>query len=234
MKKVNILLIALSLLLCFGQALAKGKPGGGGGNACDWEFDADFRDESGDGLVSDTLGSYVAFGGTGFRLDTNGSQKLERKNDTRFIFVDFSVAGVCEDGNFAPAGFCQALKGVDLRFEHQAEDPDMCPLQPGESMPMSIRLSFNADAGHTLLNPALNGSGTTALSLGYGCTHPNLDPSDKADLGLLTRLDEYTWTIEGFSACLFTWGGSKLVDEYGNTVYLDMPFEITIVDVNAH
>ena len=100
-------------------------------------------------------------------------------------------------------------------------------------MPMSIRVNFEAEPGNTLINPALQGNHVTGLSLGYGCTHHNLDPSDKAHLGLVTRIDEYTWTIEGFKACLFTWGGSKHVDEWGNTVYLNMPFKITIVDVNA-
>ena len=127
MKKVNILLISLSLLLCIGQIQAKGKPGGVGGNACDREFEAEFRDrdDPSDGVVSDTLGSYVAFGGTGFRLDTNGGGKLERKNDTRFIFIDFSAAGVCE-------GYSAAGVWYDARADAGLAECRACSRCPGD------------------------------------------------------------------------------------------------------
>ena len=96
-KFLIIRLLVLATIMFVGSAMAaKGgnkppKPGDGGGNDCNLEFDALFRDADvtqnspKDGLVSDTGGSYVANGGTGFRLDTNGSIKLERKNDTRFV-----------------------------------------------------------------------------------------------------------------------------------------------------
>ena len=133
----------------------------------------------------------------------------------------------------APAGFCEGLKGIDFRFEHWVGDPDMCPLQPGQSMPMNFVVSFESDPGHTLINENQKGQDSTELALSYGCTYFTLDPADQKFPGLLTRVDEYTWLIEGDKACLHTWGGTKLVDTSGETVYLDMPFEITIVDVNA-
>ena len=239
-KFLVIRLLVLATIMFVGSAMAaKGgnkppKPGSGGGNDCNLEFDAVFRDAGNNGLESDTQGSYVAAGGTGFRLDTNGSIKLERKNDTRFVLVNFAAAGVCANDNFDPAGFCEKDKGIDLRFEHQVQSPDMCPLILGtvDSMPMVIRVGFEADSGHTLLNGGSSpGSGATTLSLNYGCVGPNLDPDHAQDPGVVTRLDAHTWTIEGTKACLHTNLGSILKDG-NNVVYLDMPFLITITDVN--
>jgi hypothetical protein len=239
MLVINILTVAAFLFV--GSAIAaKGgnkPPKPGGGNDCNLEFDAVFRDgvTPKDGLVSDGQGSYVANGGTGFRLDTNGSIKLEKRNDTRFVWVDFSAANVCDDNNnFAPAGFCKSLKGIDLRFEHQVQDPDMCPLVIDESTDMVIRVGFEAEPGRTLLNgDSDSGSGVTAFSLSYGCVGPRLDPLDAYDPGVVTKTGEHSWTIEGFTACLHTNLGNILKDSNGEVVYLDMPFLISITDVNS-
>lgn len=243
-KLLIIKILTIAAIMLAGSAMAaKGgnkppKPGDGGGNDCSLDFEAVFRSAASDGLVGDGQGSYVAMGGTGFRLDTNGSIKLERKNDTRFVYVDFSAAGVCadENDNFAPAGFCAKLKGIDLRFEHQVQSPDMCPLilGPADPMDMVIRVGFEADSTHTLLNGGSSpGSGATTLSLNYGCVGPNLDLTYAQFPGLVTRVDAHTWTIEGSKACLHTNLGNILKDGSNNVVYLDMPFLITITDVNA-
>jgi hypothetical protein len=223
------------------------------------DFDATFDDlsdeDSGDwvdGVRSDGNGPYYAFGGTGLRLDTNGSMKLEANNDPRFITIDFSRAVTCDlnDPNNAAgaAGFCMAEKGSDMRFEHQVQvlqDNGLCLLGSGDSMRVSMGFTFLQSPGGSLTNEfkngRQNGDGSTALKLNYGCQGSNLLQSDLrigANGGndyraVVTRIDEFSWRIEGEWACLHTHLGHKLENAEGNTVYLQMPFGLTIVDVNA-
>jgi len=226
-----------------GTTLFRVESSGGIGNECKFDFEATFDDAETDGVVSDEEGSYVAWGGAGLRLDTNGSIKLERRNDTRFIYIDFRAAGVCtnvDDGNpdndaFGAAGFCHEFKGVDLRLEHQLEEPNICSIQPGSHREMIIKVNFEADQGNTLLNGGQipKRGGATTLTLNYGCVAPRLDPADQASPGLVTRVNDSTWTFEGEWACLHTNLGDMYEDGDENTWYLYMPFKITFVDVDA-
>jgi hypothetical protein len=245
---------------------------------CMLDFDATFDDLSGfdgqsgteewvDGVRSDNEyagfvlqfdeGPYYAFGGTGLRLDTNGSMNLETNKDTRFITIDFSnsnSAGCVESDSHNPAGaagFCIAEKGTDMRFEHQVqnlEDNGLCQLQKDdEPMRVSMGFSFLQSPEGMLTNEFKNGrqnggaNSTTTLRLNYGCQALNLLQSDlrigqdsKPDYrAVVTRIDDFTWRIQGEWACLHTNLGHKLVDGAGDTVYLRMPFGLTIVDVNA-
>lgn len=216
--------------------------------SCNLDFEANFRDLitdplTDDGLIGDGQGTYVAAGGTGFRLDTNGSIKLERKNDTRFVIIDFEADELCIEGAsaFPAAGFCTEPKGIDLRFEHQVQElPGLCSLDANSNptMRMVVGVAFEADPGHTLGNTGQNGNGATTLVLSYGCLGSNTPPgyASEVNQALVTRLDEFTWTIEGERACLTTHSGNTLTHQDGGEtvpVWLNMPFLITIVDVNA-
>jgi len=239
---------------------------------CMLDFDATFddlfaTDEWVDGVRSDNdyagfdlqfdEGPYYAFGGTGLRLDTNGSMNLENNKDTRFITVDFSNSNsdgcdVADSHNPAgAAGFCVAKKGTDMRFEHQVQDlkdNGLCLLEEsGEPMRVSMGFSFLQSPGGMLINEFKNGrqnggsNSTTTLRLNYGCQALNLLQSDlrigqngQDDYrAVVTRVGQYTWRIEGEWACLHTNLGHKLEDSAGDTIYLRMPFGLTIVDVNA-
>lgn len=205
------------------------------------------------GTLVSNKGPYYAFGGTGMRLDTNGSQILERKNDTRFLTIDFTANGECDRNNphnpGGAAGFCTELKGVDMRFEHQVqelEENGLCLLEPGESMRISVGILFEQSSGPALLsnefkNGKQNGDGIADIRLNYGCQAPRLLQSDlrigPAPLPdyrtVVTRVDEYTWRVVGQTACLHTNLGYKLENTAGETLYLQMPFGLTLVDVNA-
>jgi len=229
---------------------------------CMLDFDAEFDDLEEDGVYSDGIDvPYYAFGGTGLRLDTNGSMKLERSNDTRFVTIDFSKT-TDDSGNvldcsrndahspFGAAGFCTEQKGVDMRFEHQVqvlEENGLCLQGLGEvnARRISMGFLFLQSPGGLLANEfkngKQNGDGSTALKLNYGCQGPNL-LQDDLRIGqngqndyraVVTRVDDYSWRIEGEWACLATNLGHKLEDAAGNTIYLRMPFGLTIVDVNA-
>lgn len=220
-------------------------------SACNFNFEAIFDDLPEDAITSDGLGFYNAIGGYGFRLDTNGSQKMERQNDTRFIRINFSNAmpddlecDLSDVNNVAgAAGFCNELQGVDMRIEHQIQDLEnigLCSLEPGASRHLAIRLGFEAEPGALLQNPfkngKQNGSETPALSLNYGCLAPNLEQGDLDELQnwpLVSRLDEMTWRIEGNRACMHTHLGHKLVDSDGHTIYVNVPFGLTIEIVDA-
>jgi hypothetical protein len=228
-------------------------------NDCMFDFEGYFADAQGDGVYSDGLGPYVAGGGTGMRLDTNGSQKLERKNDTRFLTIDFSRSGYCSPEGVLPtdpsnpagaAGFCLEEKGVDMRIEHQVQEPQgLCSIapynatsQPGDySMLQSMGIQFEGGPVATPLLEEfiLNGGGGSTepngIKLNYGCQGPRIDPDDY-DLEnrvLITRMDEYTWLFEGDSPCLTTQLGNIMRDQAGSPVTLYMPFALCIVDVNA-
>ena len=212
------------------------------GAPCNLEFEASFDNLTEDGLSSDGLGSYTAGGGEGFRLDTNGSIKIERQNDTRFVNIDFLAAGDCDPTDVhnptGAAGFCSKEQGVDLRIEHQVQERyGLCNLEPGESVDQAVYAQFEAEAGGKLENVSKNGrteSGAgVPLTLNYGCLWFKVDPDVRAFPAVVTRLDHYTWRIEGDYACLHTNLGQYMTDESGNIVYLYMPFGLTIVDVNA-
>lgn len=164
----------------------------------------DLFDEDGqpvDGVRSDGRGTYDAFGGRGFRLDTNGSQKLERIGDERHVQIDFSVDAVhgCKSGGPQDdytaehaAGFCGppgGMKGVDIRIEHEVQDLDdenpggLCAMQPGERRDLAFRVVFEAESSGALKPVPRNGrideDGTPALVLNYGCIGLNLLQQDE-------------------------------------------------------
>lgn len=219
---------------------------------CSFDFEASFDDLGGDALRSDEKGSYPAIGGQGFRLDTNGSQKSERTIDDRRVWIDFSVDPNVDcdtpDANdpSVAAGFCTELKGIDLRFEHQVQElPGLCSLGPDQSMLMALRVAFLSDPGGTLRPIFKNGRDSSeeqiTLNLTYGCLHPNLeqgdiDPDGRAEV---TRVgDANVWRIEATRACLHTNLGQKLQDVNPDTgeletVYLQLPFGLTIVAVDS-
>lgn len=218
---------------------------------CNYEFEAVFDDLDEDGVTSDG-NPYDAIGGTGFRLDTNGSQKLETDNDTRFVFIDFSNAmpdsSDCMLGDplnaAGAAGFCDKFKGVNLRIEHQIQDLDssgLCTMDPGTSQRLAVRVVFESGSEGLLKNIFKNGKvsgkGPTALRLNYGCLDENLLQGDidlPENWPLVSRMNDNTWRIEATRACLHTLHGQKLEDESGNTIYLNMPFGLTATIVNAN
>ena len=227
---------------------------------CNFNFEAEFDDLQDDGVTSDEGvtsldGIYDAGGGKGFRLDTNGSQKLESRNDSRFVRINFSNAmpdnSSCdeEDINNAAgaAGFCDQFKGIDLRIEHQIQDLEeygLCTMKVGDERRLAMRLGFQSEDGALLQdvfkNGKQSGSGTPALSLSYGCLAPNLLQADIDDLKnwpLVSRIDDVTWRIKATRACMHTTHGHKLesVDDDGNveTIYLEMPFGLTIKIVES-
>jgi hypothetical protein len=240
--------VLILLLVAATSAEAKGKPDPGP-SECNFNFKATFDDLAEDGIWSDG-NSYDAIGGKGFRLDTNGSIKLERQNDTRFIRIDFSKA--TPDGSDCDsldsikaadaAGFCDELQGVDLRLEHQIQDLEttgLCTMKKGDPPKLlAVRLGFEAEAGGLLQNPfkngKQNGSGSVALNLSYGCLAPNLEQNvlDLDYRAEVTRTGPKSWTIEGIRACLHTNLGHMLRGSNGKPIYLTMPFGLTIVDVD--
>ena len=220
------------------------------GNECAIEFEAAFVDregeegEEGDGVSSDGGGNYVAGTGSGpgFRLDTNGSIKLERNNDTRFITIDFNVAGVCDEyGDFPTAAFCTEKKGVDLRFDRDIEPLNLCELDYNQTGFVSLKFTFEAEPGNTLRNTfrGRDNKDPTTLHLRYGCW-PDAQPDDldRYHPAEVTRLDEFTWYIEGEMACLHTNLGNSylvLVPDSSDELelgLLTMPFGLTITDIN--
>jgi len=226
-------------------------------NDCMYDFEAFFADAETDGLQSDGGGSYVAFGGAGMRLDTNGSMKLERKNDTRFVWIDFEANGECDSTNaqnFAGAtGFCSEEKGVDMRIEHQVQEPQgLCSIEPYDpslspdaySMLQTMKIGFlgGPDSTPLLQELDLNGNdGSTesdSFILNYGCQGLRIDPlisqDHAADRVLITRMDEHTWLFEGEWACLTSQLGNIMVNDLDEPIRLNMPFALCIVDVTAN
>lgn len=222
---------------------------------CSFEFEAEFRDAVDDGIRTDfpedDPKSYVAIGGEGFRLDTNGSQKLERKNDTRWVRIDFSADAACDPAlnpGAVAAGFCSELKGVDLRIEHQVQEPlSLCSLDwqdPDESsMPRTVVISFlsdpdglDGDPDGLMIDPNQNGTGPQSLKLSYGCQAQFLDASyfDEGLQARVTRTSENTWTIEGWEACLVTQLSYPLQEPGVIPTIVNMPFKLTIVSQGAH
>jgi len=221
---------------------------------CSFEFEAEFRDAVDDGIRTDypedNPKSYVASGGEGFRLDTNGSQKIERKNDTRWVTIDFSADAVCDPAlnpGAVAAGFCSELKGVDLRIEHQVQvRPGLCSLDwevlEENSMLQTVVISFlndpdglDGDPGGLMIDPDDNGPGPQSLKLSYGCQAQFLDASyfDPGLQALVTRTSENTWTIEGSKACLVTQLSFPLQEPGVTPTIVNMPFKLTIVSQGA-
>lgn len=234
-----------------GTTLFKVQAGSVSPSECNYDFDAEFDDLDVDAVTSDMGvwsedGVYDAIGGTGFRLDTNGSQKLEGQNDTRFVRIDFTNA--MPDGSdcvltdvhnaAGAAGFCNEFQGINLRLEHQIQDLEttgLCTMEPGDSRRLAVRLGFQSEPEALMQDEFKNGkqtgNGTPALSLSYGCLAPNLLQGDIDDLEnwpLVSRIDDVTWRIEATRACMHTTHGHKLETEAGETVYLYMPFGLTI------
>ena len=234
-----------------GTTLFKVQSGSVSPSECNYNFEAKFDDLDMDGVTSDRGdwsddGVYDAIGGKGFRLDTNGSQKLERQNDTRFVFIDFSDAIPNSDCDFGSihnpagaAGFCAEYKGVDLRIEHTVQDLEtygLCTMAPGESRRLAMKLGFKAGEGALIQdtfdrNGKETGNGDISLWLSYGCLGYNLLQQD-IDLlrnwPLVTRIDDTTWRIKATRACMHTTHGNMLVDDAEDILYLDMPFGLTI------
>lgn len=234
---------------------------------CNLEFEAVFDDADNvdpdtgewlgwlDGVRNDGPDSYYAFGGTGMRLDTNGSQSLENKNDTRFLTIDFDVIeDGCDvndpDNPGGAAGFCEELKGADMRFEHQVQElvPNgLCLLDPDDpgnnSMRVTVGVLFKQTAGEHLLGEQPR-KGTGAVRLNYGCQaqfllqdYQKIGPAAADDYrALVTRVDQHTWRVEGTKACLHTQYGDILLDSEspdGDALYLTIPFGLTLVDPDA-
>jgi hypothetical protein len=218
---------------------------------CRLDFSAVFRDADDDGVQSDGE-PYAAFGGTGMRLDTNSSQKLERKNDTRFVWVDFSVPAYCDAGGLLPddphnpaaaAGFCSDSKGVDMRIEHQVQEPQgLCSIEPyEESLPVSAysmlqTVKIHFQGGPDPLLKELDGSESPSFILNYGCQGLRIDPAISIKFEpyrvLITRLDQHTWIFEGEEACLTTQLGNVMTDENG-PIHVNMPFALCIEDIDG-
>jgi hypothetical protein len=226
-------------------------------NDCMYDFEAFFADADTYGLKSDGFGSYVAFGGAGMRLDTNGSMKLERKNDTRFVWIDFLANGACDSDNAQnPAGatgFCNAWKGVDMRIEHQVQEPQgLCSIEPyvetslqepeDYSMLQTVKIGFlgGPDSTPLLKELDLNGNGGStepdSFILNYGCQGLRIDSANwqEQDRVLITRMDEHTWLFEGERACLTSQLGNIMVNDLDEPIRLNMPFALCIVDVTAN
>ena len=215
------------------------------------DFRGVFRDAADDGVQSDDQ-AYVAFGGTGMRLDTNGSQKLERRNDTRFVWIDFSVQDYCDAAESLPddaqnpagaAGFCSEWKGVDMRIEHQVQEPQgLCSIDPYEdtlpvsaySMLQTVKIHFQG--GSNPLLKEFDGSESPSFTLNYGCQGLRIDPDISSEFEpyrvLITRIDQYTWIFEGDEACLTTQLGNIMVDEAG-PILVKMPFALCIEDIDG-
>ena len=190
-----------------GHTKGGSKPGGDT-TGCQLDFDVAFADAATDGVVSDLLGLYqhmidkvtAATGsGPGFRLDTNGSQKLEGAGGTRELCIDLD-----EDGVIATAGECS---GVDLRFDKTVPNDDgsfgldLCSLTSvGDSGTVGLEISFLNDTGDRRM-----------LSYVTQCwdRDGNLDPASASEKVTVTRTsvsvdgvgaDE--WTVVGNTACL--------------------------------
>jgi hypothetical protein len=238
-----------------GTTLFKVEPKGTTNQPCSFDFVAVFDDDPGDGLRSQDDAwlydyEYDAIGGMGFRLDTNdGSQHLERQNDDRFVRIDFSVNNddweckyPTEYNPEGAAGFCTKEKGVDMRLEHWAQDPDFCLVEEGKSKPMVFVVMFEAEPGYKFDNSSKNGkqsgNGSLTLWLNYGCISPNLlqGDADPEGMATVTNLGNGVWRIEGTQACLHTWLGNKLKDSDSPNepaTLLNMPFGLTIRDVET-
>ena len=128
-----------------GLAVAKkpDNPGGGnGGNTCDLRFDLTITpttsiDDDNGGTYSNGTDRVAIFGGDGgWRFDTNGSQKLDMKNDVRK--VSLTVAGEA-DGT---------PRGIDMRFAQNSAGLNFCDLaNVGDSGQVPVILMFTADDG---------------------------------------------------------------------------------------
>jgi hypothetical protein len=197
--------------------------GTGSEPACQIDFDAVFDDLGLDGVRSDGKGAYSAFTGSGpgFRLDTNGSQKLERKNDDRKVTIDFS-SQPCSGGWFENVGFCEELKGIDMRFDLTTGGLDLCSLPAGgESGSVTLHLGFLA-------------ADNSSRVLSYGCLAGEGGPviGNSAEAAV-ARIDGTTWYITGQSACLRDGGIFGSIVDGTDDNPLSVPFGLTITAVGA-
>lgn len=183
-----------------------------------------------DGVVSDGIRLYqnevdkviaLTGSGPGFRLDTNGSQKIEGGRATRELCIDLDEDGVIDQGEVGdPADECS---GVDLRFNRSGVDGnvglDLCSLQNvGDFGTVGVDIGF-----------LLNGDRHT-LSYIDGCPDQDGAQSDSASSVTVMRTkavaegdDVDEWTVAGDTACLRTGGifGASLGD-------VTAPFEMTL------
>lgn len=230
---------------------------------CNLNFVAMFDDLTSDGLRGDGvlnddgLVTYPALGGWGFRLDTNGSQKLEGGRGERQVILDFDAhdpdADCDSEDPRNPAvatGFCAAYKGIDLRIEHQVQErPGLCYIPwDDDSDPdndpfidQAVLVTFMGDDGGALFNPERKRVEPATLILDYGCRQFQVDPVHYRPewRARVTRHSEWEWSIEGTTACLHTQSQPAVLwDEYDETegdyvpVEINMPFRIWITDVN--
>ena len=204
-----------------------GDSGGGGGkgggkgetSGCQITFDATFDDAPDDKVRSDGMGPYqdgeqkvIVFTGSGpgFRLDTNSSQKLEGAKGFRELCMDFTGTGL---------GLGVECSGGDLRFSKFLGGLDLCALDPaGGSGEVGLDIHFALDSGET-------------RRLSYDCRTPDGDPVGSTVPVTVTRLDEFTWTVEGETACLSEPDG--YFDPPPDMDDLSMPFRMTLVDQSA-
>lgn len=222
---------------------------GGGGNDCNLQFDATFYPQpSTDGLRSDTGYEYHAEGGVGFRLYTTGGADSSRQ-----VLIDFAANNqFCDEKAQDPlnpgeaAGFCMAVKDVDMRIERQVQqiDLDLCSLDPvpdpSTGDPDSFRRTIvvNFESGpvdqYSLVDPDRRGNPKKpqALKLSYGC-EAQFVPSnylDSSARALVSRVGD-TWTIVGERACLMTQTGEVLLSG-DEPIWFNMPFGLNMVKTN--
>ena len=192
-----------------------------GGNQCAFGLSVVFADAAGDKLRSDVGRAYVdglekvmAFTGSGpgFRLDTNGSARLEGAGGVRTLLIDFN--GVT---SIPPAPFSSANKGVDLRFYLNDGALDLCSLSVGSSGTVGLTVAFE-----------VIGMMGDQMTLTYGV------PQDQNNLGNIigarvnvTRTGTSTWTVAGQTAGLRDGG------QYGTVKAstLTMPFTMYLVRI---
>lgn len=199
--------------------LARGGGGGGGGKpggeeGCKVEFDLTLSDAlpvhtDGGGIYSNGVDRVAVFTGSGpgFRFDTNGSQKLEARNDERWIRLDFT--GTAWEGIVAPGDD----KGTDLRFSNQGPGLDLCAMPIGSSGEVGVDLPFEASDGTVT---GLKYGGTTFS--GGVCTAPK---------ATVTRTSQTTWDMaSGATACVVRAG--NILDQS-----VAMPFALTITAQGA-
>lgn len=199
------------------------EPGGGGGGGgppdgeegCQVEFDLVLDDvlpvhSDGGGIYANGADRVVVFTGSsgpGFRFDTNGSQKLDARNDRRWVRLDFT--GTAVEGIVAPGD----LKGTDVRFSNQAPGLDLCGMEVGGSGTIGMDWPFEAADGDRY---GLKYGGTTFS--GNVCTAPK---------ATVTRTSQTTWDVEsGATACIV---------REGNILHqsVAMPFAFTITAQGA-
>lgn len=186
------------------QCSGGGDPGGGGPH-CDLSFDLTIQ--QGFAIAGDLVGDDYSNGvdrvqisgdGEGWRFDTNGSQKLDARNDKRKASV--TLAGYA-DGN--------TPRGIDMRRGTDGPGLNFCELDTvGESVQVPVIVMFANDT---------DGSTTTVR---YG--GQTLDGSNcPADEATVTRTATGWTMVSGADACVVEPGGVL-------GAIVPMPFSFTL------